>query len=216
MPVVAKLKHIRIAPRKVRLVADLIRGKSVGNAQSILNFTVRKASRPLAKLLKSAIANAKNNFQMEESDLRVSKIIVDEGPKYKRWMTKARGQASEIQKKTSHVTLVLDKFNRKEPEKSKKIKAETVRTEPEKKIEEKTEKVLKGEKPKMKIKRELIRPKIERGMNYSAASGGVSLRASSFGRGTRNICSEIKKTSCKEVISKPSFVAKFQNFERKL
>lgn len=164
MPVVAKLKNIRIAPRKVRLVADLIRGKSVGNAQSILNFTVRKASQPIAKLLKSAVANAKNNFQMGESDLRVSKIIVDEGPKYKRWMMKARGQAGEIQKKTSHVTLFLDKIDLKKSEKPEKVKAKTAESESEKKIEEKTEKVAREEKPKMKIKRELIKPKIERGI----------------------------------------------------
>jgi len=103
MSVVAKLCYLRIAPRKVRLVADLIRGKSVEEAQTILNFTVKKASQPLLKLLNSAISNAKNNFQLETSNLFISKITVDEGPKYKRWRPRSRGQIYQIQKKTSHV-----------------------------------------------------------------------------------------------------------------
>jgi len=76
MEVKAKLRYLRIAPRKVRLVADLIRGKSTEEAQRILNFTLKKPARPLLKLLKSAIANAKHNFQMEESRLYIAKITV--------------------------------------------------------------------------------------------------------------------------------------------
>src|SRR4030066_233417 len=100
MQVTAKLRYLNIAPRKVRLVADLIRGKSAEEAQAILNFTVKRATKPLEKLLKSALANAKNNFQLETSNLHISKILVDEGPKLKRYMPRARGQAYEIQKKT--------------------------------------------------------------------------------------------------------------------
>jgi len=111
MAVTVKLKNLRIAPRKVRLVADLIRKKRVQEAQTVLNFTIKKAAKPLLKLLNSAIANAKQNFQMNPVDLYISKITVDEGPKYKRWMPRARGVASEIQKKTSHITLVLDEIN---------------------------------------------------------------------------------------------------------
>jgi len=121
MPTTVKLRYLRIAPRKVRLVADLIRNKSVEEAQTILNFTIKKAAGPLTKLLKSAVASAKNNFQLEESNLRVSKITIDEGPKYKRWMPRARGQAYEIQKKTSHITLVLDEIVKK-PKKVKEVK----------------------------------------------------------------------------------------------
>ncbi|MDI6591661.1 MAG: 50S ribosomal protein L22 [Patescibacteria group bacterium] len=113
MLITAKLRYLRIAPRKVRLVADLIRGKKVEEAQNILNFTVKRAAKPLLKLLKSAIANAKNNFQLEESNLYISKILVDEGPKYKRWRARARGRADQIQKKTSHLTLVLDEITKK-------------------------------------------------------------------------------------------------------
>jgi len=105
--VVAKLRYLRIAPRKVRLVADLIRKKPVNEALAILDFTRKKAARPLKKLLNSAIANAKNNFQLDPSNLYISKITVDEGPKYKRWMPRARGRADLILKRTSHITLVL-------------------------------------------------------------------------------------------------------------
>lgn len=105
--VTARLRYLRIAPRKVRMVADIIRGKSVEEAQNILNFTVKKSVNPLGKLLNSAIASARNNFQLDPSSLYISKITIDEGPKYKRFMPRARGQAYEIQKKTSHITLVL-------------------------------------------------------------------------------------------------------------
>jgi len=108
MQVSAKLKYLRIAPRKVRLVGDLIRGKSADEAQNILNFTQKKAALPILKLLKQGITNAKNNFHMEEKSLYISKILVDEGPKLKRVRPRAKGHADEIQKKTSHITLVLE------------------------------------------------------------------------------------------------------------
>ena len=155
MSVVAKLHYLRIAPRKVRLVADLVRGKSVEEAQTILNFTVKKATQPLLKLLNSAIANAKNNFQLEESNLYISRITVDEGPKYKRWRARARGRASEIQKKTSHVNLYLDEIVKKPKKVKKGKKVEEV---------EKIEKVPKIEKPKFRPEKEIPRPKIEKDM----------------------------------------------------
>jgi len=155
MSVVAKLHYLRIAPRKVRLVADLIRSKSVEEAQTILNFTVKKATQPLLKLLNSAIANAKNNFQLEESNLYISRITVDEGPKYKRWRARARGRASEIQKKTSHVNLYLDEIVKKPKKVKKGKKVEEV---------EKIEKVPKIEKPKFRPEKEIPRPKIEKDM----------------------------------------------------
>jgi large subunit ribosomal protein L22 len=156
MPVSAKLRYLRIAPRKVRLVADLIRGKKVEEAQTILEFTQKRAAGPLLKLLKSAIANARHNFQLDPANLFISKITVDEGPKYKRWMPRARGMAYEIQKKTSHVTLILEEIE-KRPKKIKKVRR--VKVAPEK-----VEKVPKPEKPKLRPKKELIRPKIEKGI----------------------------------------------------
>lgn len=103
----AKLSYIRIAPRKLRLVADTIRGKKLNEARSILRFSKKKGAEPLAKLLASAEANAKNISAGSSERLRVSKLTVDEGPVYKRFMARARGSSSIIKKKTSHVKLTL-------------------------------------------------------------------------------------------------------------
>ena len=108
MEITAKLNYLRIAPRKVRLAANLIRGKSVKKSQEILRFVIKKPSEPLLKLLNQAVSNAKNNFQLDENNLYVSKIIVNEGPKLKRWRARSRGQSYEIQKKTSHIVIILD------------------------------------------------------------------------------------------------------------
>jgi len=167
MVVTAKLRYLRIAPRKVRLVADLVRGKSIEEAQTILNFTTKKTAPILIKLLKQAIANAKNSFQMDESNLYISKILVDEGPKLKRWMPRARGQAYEIHKRTSHITLFLDKIEKK-PKTTTRPPPSRKRA-PIKKIEEvekkeKIKKVSKVEKPKFKPELEKAKPKIEKGI----------------------------------------------------
>jgi len=113
MPVTAKLRNLRIAPRKVRMVADLIRRKPVVEAENILKFTVKRAAPAFLKLLNSAVANAKNNFKMEKDNLYIQRILVDEGPKMKRWLPRARGKADEIQKKTSHITIILDEIKSK-------------------------------------------------------------------------------------------------------
>lgn len=110
MTVIAKLRYLRIAPRKVRLVADLIKGKNIDEAENILNFRVKKGVKPIAKLLKSAVTNAKQNFGLEKSKLYIKKITIDEGPRYKKTMPRARGRADIIQKRTSHVTIVLDEI----------------------------------------------------------------------------------------------------------
>lgn len=161
MTVTARLYYLRIAPRKVRLVADLIRGKSVEQAQTVLNFTVKKAAQPLLKLLNSAIANARNNFQLDHSTLFISRIEVNEGPKHKRWMPRARGQASAIQKKTSHVIIVLDEIK----EKLKGVKKIKKASKVEKiKEVEKIEKVPKPKKLKPRPIEEIPRPKTEKGI----------------------------------------------------
>ncbi|MCD8502106.1 MAG: 50S ribosomal protein L22 [Bacillaceae bacterium] len=103
----AVAKQVRIAPRKVRLVVDLIRGKGVGEAISILRHTPKKASPVVEKLLNSAIANAEHNYEMEPDNLVVSKVFVDEGVTLKRFRPRAMGRASRINKRTSHITLVL-------------------------------------------------------------------------------------------------------------
>jgi len=116
--VVAKLNYLRISPRKVRLVADLIRGKKVGEAKNILFFTKKKAAKVFLKLIESALSNARHNFKLENENLVISKILVNEGPKEKRWMPRARGRASQIQKKTSHIFLELTPFEEKNGKKN--------------------------------------------------------------------------------------------------
>jgi len=159
MPVIAKLRNLRIAPRKTRLVVDLIRGKKLTEAQTILNFATKKAALPILKLLKQAEANAKNNLQLEASNLFVAKATVDEGRKLKRWRPRARGQAYEIQKKTSHITLVLDEI-KKTKRKKKEIlpKKEIIEKE---KIEERRPE---SKKPKMKPELEIKTPRKEKGI----------------------------------------------------
>ena len=103
----AYLKQLRVSPRKARLVADTVRGVSVQDARRSLSVLIKRSSEPILKLLNSAVANAENNFKMLESNLYVSKIFVDEGPVFKRWMPRAMGRATEILKRTSHITIIL-------------------------------------------------------------------------------------------------------------
>lgn len=105
--IIAKLNNLRIAPRKVRLVAGLIRGKSVVAAKQQLVFLPKRSAEPLEKLLNSAVANAKNNFKMKENNLYVEKIFVNQGRVMKRWLPRAFGRVSSIQKKSSNITLIL-------------------------------------------------------------------------------------------------------------
>lgn len=104
-------KTVRIAPRKVRLVVDLIRGKNVGEAISILNFTPKAGSDVVLKVLNSAIANADHNYEMKVENLYVKEAVVNEGPTLKRFMARAKGSASSIMKRTSHVTIVVAERN---------------------------------------------------------------------------------------------------------
>ncbi len=105
--ITASLKNYRQSPRKVRSVANLVRGKSVDQALNTLNFLSKKAADPLYGLLLSAIANAKNNFKIEKDNLIIKEIRVDAGYILKRRMPRARGSAFPINKRTSHVNLVL-------------------------------------------------------------------------------------------------------------
>lgn len=101
-------KYNRISARKTRLVADMVRGQKANEALSILKFTPKKAARLVEKTLKSAVANAENNFSMNKDNLIISEIMVDEGPTLKRHRPRARGMASAIRKRTSHVTIVVE------------------------------------------------------------------------------------------------------------
>ena len=103
----AQARYVRIAPRKVRLVLDLIRGKHVDEAIKILRFTPKAASKPLEKLLHSAVANAENNNEMNRDSLYISECYADQGPIMKRYRPRAMGRAGSIHKKTSHITIIL-------------------------------------------------------------------------------------------------------------
>ena len=100
-------RTVRIAPRKVRLVVDLIRGKQIGEAVAILRHTPKAASPVVEKVLKSAVANAEHNYDLDINNLVVSEVFVDEGPTLKRFRPRAQGRASAINKRTSHITLVV-------------------------------------------------------------------------------------------------------------
>ncbi len=108
MRATAKATHLRIAPRKVGIVLDLIRNKPVDEAMAILKFTPKAACEPLLKLLKSAAANAENNFDMDYSKLYVAQCSVDQGPIIKRIRPSAKGRAYRINKKTSHINIALE------------------------------------------------------------------------------------------------------------
>ena len=108
MKIVAELNYLRMAPRKVRLVADLIRGRQAPEAVEILRFASRRAAGPLSKLLRSAMVNAAHNFQVASPEtLTISEVTVDGGPTLKRRRARARSRAFPIAKRTSHVRLVL-------------------------------------------------------------------------------------------------------------
>ena len=104
----ATAKYIRIAPRKVRIVMNLVRGKSVADALAILKFTPKVGADAVEKVLRSAIANAENNFDMDVDRLFISSAIVDQGPTLKRIHPRSRGQAFKILKHTSHITVAVN------------------------------------------------------------------------------------------------------------
>jgi len=108
MEVKAKLKFARVAPRKARLVADLVRGKRSEEAVNILSFTKKAAAKILMKLLKSAIANATQKKTIDIDRLYVKRIMVDQGPTMKRYQSRALGRATTIRKRTSHIYIILD------------------------------------------------------------------------------------------------------------
>lgn len=107
MDVHASLRYLRMAPRKVRLVVDVIRGLSVTEAETRLTFLPKAAALPVIKLLRSAAANAEHNFKLSRETLFVKTVMVDGGPTLSRWRARAMGRAAPIRKRTSHITLVL-------------------------------------------------------------------------------------------------------------
>ena len=106
----ATASYVRISSRKVKIVIDMIRGKTVSEALGILEYTPKAASEPVVKLLKSAAANAKNNLEMDPDRLYVAEVTANEGPTLKRLRARAQGRANRIRKRTSHINIVLDEL----------------------------------------------------------------------------------------------------------
>ena len=103
----ATAKYLRVSPRKARLVADLVRGKGVAEAQAILAYSTRAAAHPVRKVLQSALANADHNAGMNVQELVLARVTVDEGPTLKRFRPAAKGRATPIRKRTCHITIGL-------------------------------------------------------------------------------------------------------------
>lgn len=104
----AVAKYIRMSPYKVRRVIDVVRGKPVSEALSILKYMPQRAAGEVARTIKSAAANAENNFDMDPEDLVVKTIFADQGPVLKRFMPRARGRVDMIRKRTTHITVIVD------------------------------------------------------------------------------------------------------------
>ena len=107
----AVAKYVRVSPRKVQIVIDLIRGKQVDDALAILMYTPKSAAPVVEKLLNSAIANAANNLEMSRENLYVAEVYANQGPTLKRYWARSHGRADLIKKHTSHITIVLDQKN---------------------------------------------------------------------------------------------------------
>jgi len=146
---IAKLNYLRIAPRKVRLVAGLLKGLSVNEAEAQLLINPRRPSLALLKLLRSAVSSAKHNSQLNPENLFISEIRVDGGPMLKRYMPRAMGRATPIQKKSSHVTLVLAESDKLKLPRFKIVRAEKISKR------EKAERVKKA-----KGEKEMEKPKV--------------------------------------------------------
>lgn len=127
MEVKASLKYLRISPRKTRLVAGLLKGLSVQEAEAQLIFSKKRSSEPIIKLLKSAIKNAENNFHLNKDNLFIKSVRVDEGPALKRQRPRARGAVYMIKKRTSHIYLILGEIISSKPLEKKPL----IKTKPE-------------------------------------------------------------------------------------
>lgn len=152
MKVTAKLNNLRVAPRKSKLVADLIKGLDVSEALNQLDGAIKRTSPHMKKLLSSAIANAENNFGLDKDNLYVFDATIGAGPTLKRWMPKAYGRAGRIMKRTSKITIVLEervegkgRKSKEEMEKEKKQRMEEKKKH-EKEIEKEREEMKKEEK----------------------------------------------------------------------
>jgi large subunit ribosomal protein L22 len=155
MKISAKLDNLRKSPRKVRLVASLIKGLDVQRAEQQLKFLVKGSAPHFEKILKSAVANAENNSGLDRDNLYIKDVIVDEGKKLKRWLPRAHGRASLLLKRTSHIEIVLEERVRGKGRK--KVKKQEIKDIKKADIEEKI-----GKEELKEEKKELIKEKDEK------------------------------------------------------
>lgn len=127
MEIKAQLRHLRIAPRKVRLVLSLVRGLSAQEAENQLQLLSKRGSEPVLKVLRSAIANAKSAYGIEKDNLYIDKIFANEGQTLKRWLPRAFGRASSINKRSSHIVVVLKSKDDTQVKKKKKANTPVVK-----------------------------------------------------------------------------------------
>ena len=131
----AQARFVRVTPMKARRMVDLIRGLPAGDAQAVLRFAPQDASEPVGKVLDSAIANATNNHNLDPSTLVVTEAFVDEGPTMRRFRPRAQGRAFRIRKRTSHITVVLEELDTREPVKAAPKKAAAKKAAPKESAE---------------------------------------------------------------------------------
>lgn len=184
MEVKAKLKHLKTSPRKVRLVADVIRGMQVEKALDQLKFINKKAAGPLGKLVNSGIKNAEHNYELEKSNLFIKEIRVDEGATLHRWMPRAFGRATPIRKRTSHIDLVLGEIKDSGEKKAKQqqieepVKLSELQKEAMEPAKQKDKKEKKKEDVKDEVKdekgKEIIDPRGEGRGKHTKIEGGDS------------------------------------------
>ena len=134
MKITAKLNHLRMSPKKIRLVANLVRGMDAKEAEVQLKFLTKKGAEPILKLLNSGVANAQHDFNIEKDNLFISEIQVNEGPTLKRWRARAMGRAAPIMKRTSHINLVLETKKKVKTKKKSVKKPEVIKLEDSEKI----------------------------------------------------------------------------------
>jgi large subunit ribosomal protein L22 len=164
MEVKASLKHLRMSAQKVRLVIDVIRGLAVIEALNQLEFINKKATYPIAKLIKSAVSNAENTFNLEKSNLFIKEIRADEGLTLKRWMPRAYGRATSIRKRGCHINLVLKEIKdsgrheKKEVKIEEPVKLDQLAKESDKSAKDKSSKGIKVERTEKEASKKVSAP----------------------------------------------------------
>jgi len=186
MEVKAKMKYVRMSPRKVRLVVNLIRNLPVVEALDQLKFINKKAAKPVEKLLKSAIANAEHNFNLEKNNLIIKKFTVDEGPTLHRFLPRAHGRATPLRKRDSHLNIVLSEIIASAKTKIKKVKLETPvkletkpKTEAKIKIKQAKEEEIKPDKKKEAVLAVPIKEKVGVDARTSGRMGHAKIEGGS-------------------------------------